>query len=88
MTVKQFVRDFSAFIFGLVGASFTLGLALSGAFDWAVECLVLAVCCCFATIASIAWLAIAQGGYSKRDRPKRSKGSRVVQSKQAGEKTQ
>ena len=88
MTVKQFARDFSAFIFGLVGASFTLGLALSGAFDWAVECLVLSVCCCFAAIASIAWLAIAQGGYDKRDRPKRSKGSRVVQSKQADEKTQ
>lgn len=88
MTVKQFMRDFSAFIFGLVGASFTLGLALSGAFDWSVECLVLSVCCCFAAIASIAWLAIAQGGYDKHDRPKRSKGSRVVQSKQADEKNQ
>lgn len=81
MTVKQFVRDFSAFIFGLVGASFTLGLALSGALDWSAECLVLAMCCCFATIASIAWLAIAQGGYSKR-----GKGSRVVRSKPADEK--
>lgn len=88
MTVKQFVRDFSAFIFGLVGASFTLGLALSGAFDWPVECLVLAMCCCFATIASIAWLAIAQGGYSKRDRQKRGKGSRVVRSQPADEKPQ
>lgn len=88
MIVKQFARDFSAFIFGLVGASFTLGLALSGAFDWPAECLVLSVCCCFAAIASIAWLAIAQGGYDKHDRPKRSKGSRVVQSKPADEKTQ
>lgn len=87
MTVKQFVRDFSAFIFGLVGASFTLGLAVSGAYDWAVECLVLAVCCCFATIASIAWLAIAQGGYSKRDRPKRCNKRRMVQSQPTGEKT-
>ena len=86
MTVKQFVRDFSAFIFGLVGASFTLGLALSGAFGWSAECLVLSVCCCFATIASIAWLAIAQGGYSKRDRPSRCNKRRVVQSKQADEK--
>lgn len=85
--MKQFARDFSAFILGLVGASFTLGLALSGAFDWSVECLVLAVCCCFATIASIAWLAIAQGGYGQRDRPKRSKGSRVVRSQSAEEKT-
>lgn len=85
MIVKQFMRDFSAFIFGLVGASFTLGLALSGAFDWAVECLVLSVCCCFATIASIAWLAIAQGGYDKHDRPKRCNKRRVVQSKTAGE---
>lgn len=88
MTVKQFARDFSAFIFGLVGASFTLGLALSGAFDWSAECLVLAVCCCFATIASVAWLAIAQGGYAKRDRSKRGKGSRVVQSQPAGGETQ
>ena len=87
MTVKQFMRDFSAFIFGLVGASFTLGLALSGAFDWAVECLVLAVCCCFATIASIAWLAIAQGGYSKHDRPRQGKKRRMVQSQPTGEKT-
>ena len=79
--MKQFVRDFSAFIFGLVGASFTLGLALSGAFDWSAECLVLAVCCCFATIASIAWLAITQGGYAKHD-----KSRRVVQSQTAGEK--
>lgn len=84
--MKQFARDFSAFIFGLVGASFTLGLALSGTFGWSAECLVLAVCCCFATIASIAWLAIAQGGYSKRDRPKRCNKRRVVQSKQADEK--
>lgn len=84
--MKQFVRDFSAFIFGLVGASFTLGLALSGAFDWSAECLVLAVCCCFATIASIAWLAIARGGYSKRDRQSRCNKRRVVQSKQADEK--
>ena len=53
MTVKQFVRDFSAFIFGLVGASFTLGLALSGAFDWSAECLVLAVCCCFVAAVDI-----------------------------------
>lgn len=87
MTVKQFVRDFSAFIFGLVGASFTLGLALSGAFDWSAECLVLAVCCCFATIASIAWLAIAQGGYSKHDRPGQGKKRRMVQSQPTGEKT-
>ena len=87
MVVKQFVRDFSAFIFGLVGASFTLGLALSGAFDWAAECLVLAVCCCFATIASIAWLAIAQGGYSKSDRSKRCNKRRVVLSQPAGGKT-
>lgn len=81
--MKQFVRDFSAFIFGLVGASFTLGLMVSGVFDWSGACLVLAVCCCFATIASIAWLAIAQGGYSKRDKERR-----VVQSQQAGEKNQ
>lgn len=87
MTVKQFMRDFSAFIFGLVGASFTLGLALSGAFDWSAECLVLAVCCCFATIASIAWLAIAQGGYDKHDRPEQGKQRRMVQSQPAGEKT-
>ena len=86
--MKQFVRDFSAFIFGLVGASFTLGLAVSGAFDWSAECLVLAVCCCFATIASIAVLAIAHGGYTKHDRMKRSKGSRVVQSQPSYEKTQ
>ena len=86
--MKQFVRDFSAFIFGLVGSSFTLGLAVSGAFDWSAECLVLAVCCCFATIASVAWLAIAQGGYAKHDRMKRSKGSRVVQSQPSYEKTQ
>lgn len=79
--MKQFVLDFSAFIFGLVGASFTLGLALSGAYDWSAECLVLAVCCCFATIASIAWLAIVQGGYAKRGKKRR-----VVQSKQADEK--
>lgn len=88
MTVKQFIRDFSAFIFGLVGSSFTLGLAVSGAFDWSAECLVLAVCCCFATIASIAWLSIAQGGYDKHDRSKRGKGSRVAQSKPADEKNQ
>ena len=88
MTVKQFARDFSAFIFGLVGASFTLGLALSGAFDWSAECLVLAVCCCFATIASIAWLAIAQGGYDKHDRPKRCNKRRVVLSQPTGEKNQ
>lgn len=86
--MKQFVRDFSAFIFGLVGSSFTLGLAVSGAFDWSAECLVLAVCCCFATIASIAVLAIAHGGYAKHDRMKRSKGSRVVQSQPSDEKTQ
>lgn len=79
--MKQFIRDFRAFIFGLVGASFTLGLALSGAFDWSGECLVLAVCYCFATIASIAWLAITQGGYAKHD-----KLHRVVQSQTAGEK--
>ena len=84
--MKQFVRNFSAFIFGLVGASFTLGLALSGTFDWAVECLVLSVCCCFATIASIAWLAIAHGGYSKHDRTGQGKKRRMVQSKQADEK--
>ena len=88
MTVKQFARDFSAFIFGLVGASFTLGLALSGAFDWAVECLVLSVCCCFAAIASIAWLAIAQGGYDKHDRPEQCKKRRMMQSQPTGEKTQ
>lgn len=88
MTVKQFARDFSAFIFGLVGASFTLGLALSGAFDWSAECLVLSVCCCFAAIASIAWLAIAQGGYDKRDRPKRCNKRRVVLSQPAGGKNQ
>ena len=86
--MKQFVRDFSAFIFGLVGASFTLGLALSGAFDWSAECLVLAVCCCFATIASIAVLAMAEGGYGQRDRSKRGKVSRVVRSQSAEEKTQ
>ena len=85
--MKQFARDFSAFIFGLVGASFTLGLALSGAFDWSVECLVLSVCCCFAAIASIAWLAIAQGGYDKRDRPEQGKERRVAQSQPTGEKT-
>lgn len=85
--MKQFVRDFSAFIFGLVGASFTLGLALSGAFDWSAECLVLAVCCCFAAIASIAWLAIAQGGYDKHDRPGQGKKRRMVQSQPTGEKT-
>ena len=87
MIVKQFARDFSAFIFGLVGASFTLGLALSGAFDWSAECLVLAVCCCFATIASIAWLAIAQGGYSKHDRTGQGKKRRMVQSQPAGGET-
>lgn len=79
--MKQFVRDFSAFIFGLVGASFTLGLMVSGVFDWSGACLVLAVCSCFATIASIAWFAIAQGGYSKRD-----KSHRIVQPKTADEK--
>ena len=84
--MKQSVRDFSAFIFGLVGASFTLGLAVSGAFDWSTECLVLAVCCCFATIASIAVLAMAEGGYGQRDRSKRGKGSRSVKSKPADEK--
>jgi hypothetical protein len=84
--VKQFVLDFSAFIFGLVGASFTLGLAVSGAFDWSAECLVLAVCCCFATIASIAVLAIEQGGYAKHDRPERGRNSRVMQSQPADEK--
>lgn len=87
MTVKQFARDFSAFIFGLVGASFTLGLALSGAFDWAVECLVLSVCCCFAAIASIAWLAIAHGGYDKHGRPEQGKKRRMMQSQPAGEET-
>ena len=81
--MKQFARDFSAFIFGLVGASFTLGLALSGAFDWSAECLVLAVCCCFATIASIAWLAISQGGYDKHGRPEQGKKRRVAQSQPA-----
>lgn len=86
--MKQFARDFSAFIFGLVGASFTLGLALSGAFDWSAECLVLSVCCCFAAIASVAWLAIAQGGYDKHGMSKRGKGSRVVQSQPTDEKTQ
>ena len=86
--MKQFIRDFSSFIFGLAGASFTLGLALSGAFDWSTECLVLSVCCVFSTIASIAVLAIADGGYGERDRSKRSKWSRVVQSKPAEEKTQ
>lgn len=86
--MKQFVRDFSAFIFGLVGASFTLGLAVSGAFDWSGECLVLAVCSVFATIASIAVLAMADGGYGQRDRSKRSNRSRVVQSKPSDEKTQ
>ena len=88
MTVKQFIRDFSAFIFGLVGASFTLGLAVSGAFDWSGECLVLAVCCVFSAIASIAVLAMVEGGYGQRDMSKRSKGSRVAQSKPAEEKTQ
>ena len=86
--MKQFMRDFSAFIFGLVGASFTLGLALSGAFDWSVECLVLSVCCCFATIASVAWLAIAQGGYDKHDRPEQGKKRRMMQSQPTGGKTQ
>lgn len=86
--MKQFVRDFIAFIFGLVGASFTLGLAVSGVFDWSAECLVLAVSCCFATIASIAVLAIAHGGYTKHDRMKRGKKCRVAQSQHTEEKTE